>query len=155
MLSNSLSLTAIVNSQNPFWYVLLMPIGFVVFFIVLLAELERPPFDLREADNELIAGWLTDASAPYYALALFLDYIRMFVGTLLITILFFGGWLGPSIIPAFVWLIVKVMILTVFIVLIRATTVRMRIDRVLRLGWEYLTPLAMLNLLITFIIFIR
>ncbi len=155
MLSNSLSFTAIVAAQSPFWYVLLMPIGFVVFFIVLMAELERPPFDLREADSELIAGWLTDASAPYYALALFLDYIRMFVGTLLITLLFFGGWLGPSIVPAFAWLMIKVVILTVFIVLIRATSVRMRLDRILRLGWQYLTPLAMLNLLITFIIFVR
>lgn len=155
MLSNSMSLTSIVNAQNPLWYALLMPIGLVVFFIVLMAELERPPFDLREADSELIAGWLTDVSAPYYALALFLDYIRMFVGVLLLSLLFFGGWLGPSIIPAFAWLMIKVVLLTVFIVLIRATSVRMRIDRVLKLGWEYLTPLAMLNLLITFIIFIR
>ncbi len=155
MLSNSLSLTSIVNAQNPFWYVLMMPIGLVVFFVVLLAELERPPFDLKEADNELIAGWLTDASPPYYALALFLDYIRMLVGALLLTILFFGGWLGPKIIPPFAWLMVKVSLLTIFIVLIRATAVRMRIDRVLRLGWKYLTPLAMLNLLITFILFVR
>ena len=155
MLSNSLSLTSIVNAQNPFWFGLIMPIGLVIFFIVLLAEVERPPFDLRDADSELIAGWLTDVSAPYYALALFLDYIRMFVGVVLVTLLLFGGWLGPSIIPAFGWLMIKVVILTVFIVLIRATTVRMRIDRVLRLGWEYLTPLAMLNLLITFILFVR
>jgi NADH-quinone oxidoreductase subunit H len=155
MLSNSLSLTSIVNAQSQLWYVLLMPIGLVVFFIVLLAELERPPFDLREADSELIAGWLTDSSPPYYALALFLDYIRMFVGALLVTILFFGGWLGPRIIPPFAWLMLKVALLTIFIVVIRATSVRMRIDRVLRLGWQYLTPLAMLNLLITFIIFVR
>lgn len=155
MLSNSLSFTSIVGAQNPLWYVLLMPIGFVVFFIVLLAELERPPFDLRDADSELIAGWLTDVSAPYYALALFLDYIRMFVGALLVVLLFFGGWLGPAIIPPFVWLMAKVVLLTLFIIIVRATTVRMRIDRVLRLGWKYLTPLAMLNLLITFIIFVR
>ncbi len=155
MLSNSLSFTSIVNAQNPIWYALLMPIGLVVFFVVLLAELERPPFDLREADSELIAGWLTDASPAYYALALLLDYVRMFVGTLIVVILFFGGWLGPSIIPAFAWLMLKVVILTLFIIIIRATSVRMRIDRVLRLGWEYLTPLAMLNLLITFIIFVR
>lgn len=155
LMSSSLSLTTIVNSQSSMWNVVLMPIGFVVFFVVLLAELERPPFDLREADSELIAGWLTDASPPYYALALFLDYIRMFVGTLLIAILFFGGWLGPKLIPPFVWLMIKVVLLTVLIVVIRATTMRMRIDRVLRLGWEYLTPLAMLNLLLTFILFVR
>jgi len=155
MLSSSFSLATIVGMQNHFWYVLLMPLGFVIFFLVMLAEMERPPFDLREADSELIAGWLTDASPPYYALALFLDYIRMFVGALLITILFLGGWLGPSILPAFAWLMIKVVLLTVFIVVIRATMFRMRIDKVLNLGWQYLTPLAMLNLLITFIIFVR
>lgn len=155
VLSNSLNFISIVNAQNPYWYALLMPIGFVVFFVVLLAELERPPFDLREADSELIAGWLTDASAPYYALALFLDYVRMFVGSLLIVLLFFGGWLGSAVIPAFVWLMIKVAILAIFIIIIRVAMVRMRIDRVLRLGWEYLVPLAMLNLLITFIIFVR
>lgn len=155
MLAGSFNFAAIVAAQSHFWYALLMPIGLIVFFVVLLAELERPPFDLREADSELIAGWLTDVSAPYYALALFLDYIRMFVGALLITLLFFGGWLGPSFIPAFAWLMVKVVLLTVFIVIIRATTVRMRLDRVLNLGWQYLAPLAMLNLLITFIIFVK
>jgi NADH-quinone oxidoreductase subunit H len=121
----------------------------------MLAELERPPFDLREADSELVAGWLTDASAPYYALALMLDYVRMFVGALLIALLFFGGWLGPSVILPFAWLIAKVLLITVFIVIIRATSVRMRIDNVLKLGWIYLTPLAMLNLLVTFIVFVR
>ncbi|MGI0100765.1 MAG: complex I subunit 1/NuoH family protein [Candidatus Micrarchaeaceae archaeon] len=155
MLSGSLNITSIVNAQAHLWYILAMPIGFVVFFIVILAELERPPFDIKEADSELIAGWLTDASPPYYALALLLDYTRMFVGTLLISLLFLGGWLGPSILPAFVWLMIKVVLLTLFIVLIRATSVRMRIDKVLMLGWEYLTPVAMLNLLITFIIFVR
>jgi NADH-quinone oxidoreductase subunit H len=155
MLSGSLNLIGIVNAQSTFWYVLLMPIGLVIFFIVLLAELERPPFDLLEADSELIAGWLTDVGPPYYALALLLDYIRMFVGTLLVALLFFGGWLGPKIIPPFVWLMIKVVLLTILIVIIRATSVRMRIDKVLRLGWEYLTPLAMLNLLITFIIFVK
>jgi NADH-quinone oxidoreductase subunit H len=84
-----------------------------------------------------------------------LDYVRMFVGTLLIALLFFGGWLGPSIVPPFIWLMLKVVLLTLLIVIIRATSVRMRIDRVLRLGWIYLTPLAMLNLLVTFIVFVR
>ncbi len=100
MLSNGYSLVSVVGAQSGYWFALLMPIGLVIFFIVMLAELERPPFDLREADSELVAGWLTDASAPYYALALMLDYVRMFVGALLITLLFFGGWLyvhSPSI----------------------------------------------------------
>jgi NADH-quinone oxidoreductase subunit H len=155
MLSNSLSLSSIVAAQGSMWYIVLMPIGFVVFFVVMLAELERPPFDLREADNELIAGWITDLSPSYYAIALFLDYTRMFVGTLLIVLLFLGGWLGPSFLPAFAWIMIKVVLLCVLIVLIRVSMVRARIDKTLKIGWLYLLPLAVINLLITFILFIR
>ncbi len=154
LLSSSFNMLDIVNAQSSYWFVLLMPLGFVVFFIALLGELERPPFDFREADSELIAGWLTDVSAPYYGLVLFLDYVRMFVGSLLVAILFFGGWLGPSIIPDFVWLMIKVVIIATVIIFIRATTVRMKIDRLLRLGWLYLMPLSVVNLLITFAIFV-
>ncbi len=82
LLANSYSLSGIVNAQSSAWYIILMPLGFITFFVALLGELDRPPFDLREADSELIAGWLTDVSAPYYGLVLFLDYLRMFVGTL-------------------------------------------------------------------------
>lgn len=154
LLANSYSLSGIVNAQSSAWYIILMPLGFITFFVALLGEFDRPPFDLREADSELIAGWLTDVSAPYYALVLFLDYLRMFVGTLLISILFLGGWLGPSFIPPFAWIMVKVVLLSVLIIFIRATTVRMKIDRLLRLGWTYLMPLSVVNLLITFVLFI-
>ncbi|MCL4379539.1 MAG: NADH-quinone oxidoreductase subunit H [Candidatus Marsarchaeota archaeon] len=155
MMANSYSFYGIISAQQSHWFALLMPIGLVIFFVVMLAELERPPFDLREADSELIAGWLTDVSAPYYALVLFMDYARVFVGSLLITVLFFGGFLGPSVIPPFAWTMIKVTLIALFIIVIRATTVRMRIDRVLRLGWLYMTPLAVVNLLLTFILFIH
>ncbi len=155
MLAHSFSLINIVNAQGTLWFAILMPIGFIVFFITMLAELERPPFDVREADNELIAGWLTDVSAPYYSLALFLDYTRMFVGTLLISILFLGGWSGPSFLPAFAWIFIKVIALSVFIIIIRATTVRMKIDRILRTGWTYMIALSVLNLIATFLIFAK
>ncbi|MEM0106895.1 MAG: complex I subunit 1 family protein [Candidatus Micrarchaeaceae archaeon] len=146
ILSHSFSLANIVEMQQGLWYCLLLPIGFFVFFVTMLAELERPPFDVREADNELIAGWLTDVSAPYYALALFLDYTRLFFGTLLISVLFLGGWLGPSFLPPFAWIIIKVVLLTIFIIIVRATTVRMKIDRMIKIGWLYLLPLSVLNL---------
>ncbi|MFI5412328.1 MAG: NADH-quinone oxidoreductase subunit H [Candidatus Micrarchaeales archaeon] len=154
LLANSYSFSSIVNAQSGTWYIILMPLGFLTFFIAMLGELDRPPFDLREADSELIAGWLTDVSAPYYGLVLFLDYIRMFVGALLISVLFLGGWLGPSFIPAFAWLMIKVVVISLFVIIVRATTVRMRIDRLLHLGWTYLMPLSVINLLITFVIFI-
>lgn len=153
-LANGYNLTAIINAQNQYWFIVLMPIGFVVFFIALLAEIERPPFDLRDADSELIAGWLTDVSAPYYALALFIDYVRLFVGSLLVAILFLGGWLGPSFLPQFAWLIIKTAIVSLVIIVIRGTTVRMRVDQLLRFGWKYLMPLSIVNLLITYLLFV-
>ncbi len=155
MLANSYNFSSIISAQNGFWFAVLMPIGFVVFFIIMMAEFERPPFDVREADSELIAGWLTDVSAPYYGLVLFLDYARLFTGSLLITVLFLGGYLGPSILPPFAWTIVKVVAITLLVILARVTFVRMRIDRILRLGWLYLTPLAIVNLLLTFVLFIH
>ena len=155
MLSGSYSLVSIVGSQSSIWYGILMPIGLFVFFVVMLAEVERPPFDMSEADNELIAGWLTDVSAPYYGMALFLDYTRMFFGTMLIALLFLGGWSGPAFLPQAFWLMLKVVILTIFIILLRVSMVRMKIGRVLRSGWVYLMPLAVINMLLTFIVFIR
>lgn len=156
MLAGSFSLVSIVTAQQQsLWYFILMPIGAVLFFVVMVAELERPPFDLREADSELIAGWLNDVSAPYYALVLLLDYVRMLAGVVLIVLLFFGGWLGPSFLPPAAWILIKIVIFTLLMVVIRATSVRMRLDRIIKLGWVYMMPLAVLNLLVTFVLFIK
>jgi len=153
LLANSYNISGIVSSQSGRWFLISMPIGFVAFFIAMLAELERSPLDLREADSELIAGWLTDISAPYYSLALFLDYTRMFFGSLVIAILFLGGWQGP-VLPPLVWLLLKAALISLAVIVVRATMVRMRLDRLLRLGWLALLPLALLNLIITYILFV-
>jgi NADH-quinone oxidoreductase subunit H len=155
MLAGSFNISAIVAAQQSKWFVFMIPLGFFVFFMAMLAEMERPPFDLREADSELIAGWMTDVSAPYFCLALFLDYTRMFAGTALMALLFFGGWSGLGTMPQFASLMVKVVLLTLLIIIVRMTTVRMRIDRIIRLGWLYLMPLAVVNLLVAFVLFIR
>ncbi len=155
MLANSYNFQAIIAAQHSVWFALVMPLGFIVFFIIMLAEFERPPFDIREGDSELIAGWLTDVSAPYYGVVLFLDYARLFTGSLIISVLFLGGYLGPSILPPFAWTIIKVVLISLFVIIIRVTMVRMRIDRILRLGWTYMMPLAVVNLLVTFVIFIH
>lgn len=149
--ANSYNLQSIVLRQSGEYFALLMPLGLFVFFVAMLAELERSPFDLREADSELIAGWLTDMSPPYYALALFLDYSRMFMGSLLIAVLFFGGWLGPFM-PPVIWLLAKAFLISLFIIVIRVSVVRMRIDRILRFGWFWLIPLSLINLVITYLI---
>ena len=155
MISGGFGLFGVVGAQSSGWFALKMPIGFVIFFVVMLAELERPPFDLREADNELVAGWLTDVSAPYYGLSLLLDYMRLCLGSLLIAVIFLGGWLGPSFLPPFLWTMIKLVAVSLVIMLVRVTVFRMRIDKVLKSGWYYLIPLAVINLLLTFIIFVR
>ncbi len=152
MAAKSYDFISIVNAQSTMPFAILMPIGFIIFAIALLAELERPPFDIREADSELIAGWLTDVPAPYYAIALFIDYTRVLLGSMLMAILFFSGWLGPSIIPGFAWLAIKVLIIAIALILIRISTVRMKIDKLLKLGWLYLLPFAMLNLIYVFLL---
>ncbi len=154
LISKGYNLQNIIAMQSNAYYIVLMPIGFAVFFIAMLAEIERPPFDLMEADSELIAGWMTDMSPAYYALALFLDYSKVFMSSLLISILFLGGWLGPAPIPGAVWLLIKAIVIAVIAVIIRATTFRMRIDRILRMGWLILIPLSLINLIITYIVFV-
>ncbi len=151
--AKSFSLISIVNAQAGMPFAAVMPIGFIIFLIALLAELERPPFDIREADSELIAGWLTDVSAPYYAQALFIDYTRVLLGSLLVSILFLGGWTGP-VLPGVAWMAIKVLAVAFTLILVRVSTVRMRIDKLLRLGWTYMVPLAMLNLLIVSALYI-
>ncbi len=149
--AHGFSFIQIVNAQSKLWFGAMMPIGLIVFFIAMLAEFERPPFDLKEADSELIAGWLTDISAPLYGIALFVDYTRIFLGSMLITILFLGGWTGP-ILPPLAWLLIKVFLVAFFVVFVRATMPRMRIDRILRLGWNYMIPLSILNLVLVYLI---
>ncbi len=155
VMANGFNLSNIVNAQSPWYFIILMPLGFVIFFITMLAEMERPPFDIREADSELIAGWFTDYSSPYYALGLFLDYTRMLLGSLLISVIFLGGWLGPAILPPVAWLLIKAVVVAFFIVIVRVTTVRMRLNNLLRFGWIYLLPLSLINLVITYIVFIK
>ena len=150
--AGSYNLMQIVNAQSSLPFALLLPVGFMVFFIVMLAEFERPPFDIREADSELIAGWLTDASSPFYSIALFIDYTRVLLGSIIITLLFLGGWIGPFSFPfsGFAWLIAKVILVALFLIVIRVTMIRMRIDKLLRFGWTIMLPLAVVNLLWAF-----
>ncbi len=155
-MSGGYNLSSIVGMQVGLHYLaFLMPIGFIIFYISMLAEFERPPFDLREADSELIAGWLTDVSAPSYALALFLDYARMFLGSVIMAILFFGGWNGPAFIPPFFMLVIKALLISFSVIIVRATTFRMRMDRALRLGWVFLIPLSLINIVITYLLFVK
>lgn len=154
MLAGNYGFNGIVGAQSNAWFILLMPIGFIVFFIALPANLGKPPLDAGETDSELVAGWLTDTSAPYYALALFADYTRMFLGGLMVSILFLGGWLGP-VLPPVAWLLIKTFIVLLAVTVVRTALASMRIDRILRFGWLALLPLAALNLIIVSMLFLR
>ncbi len=154
MVAGTYNIADIVSMQGAMWFAISLPIAFIVFFVAMLAEMERPPFDLREADSELIAGWLVDLGAPKYAIALFIDYTRMLLGSALIVLLFLGGWNGP-VLPQVAWLMIKVFAVAFFIILIRATTVRTRLDTLMRFSWLVLLPLSLASLLLTFIFILK
>ena len=121
---------------------------FIGFMICILAEVERVPFDLPEAEAELVEGWTTEYSGIRYMLFLAAEYIRGFAGAAVCTILFLGGWAGPWPVPPEVWFLLKVYLILIFWIFIRWTVPRIRTDQILELGWKKLLPLSLINILI-------
>jgi len=147
MLAGSLSLNDIVKSQNvPF--ILLQPLGFLIYMTAAMAEINRTPFDLLEADSEIIAGFQTEYSGMKFGLFYLTEYAETLSVSAIASTLFLGGWAGP-IFPAFIWLIIKIMAVFSVIMWVRATFPRLRIDQVMAFGWKFLLPLSMVNLLVT------
>ena len=147
LLAGSLSMNDIVLAQNvPF--ILLQPLGFAVLLIGGLAEINRSPFDLMEADSELTAGFHTEYSGMKFAMFYLGEYGEAVVLSAVITTLFLGGWKGP-LLPPWLWFILKVVFMFFIMVWIRATMPRVRIDQLMALAWKFLFPLAIINLLIT------
>jgi NADH-quinone oxidoreductase subunit H len=147
IVAGSLSLTEIVEAQNiPF--ILLQPLGFLIFFIGSLAEMNRTPFDLVEADSEIVAGYNIEYSGMKWATFFLMEYAEALTISAIITTLFLGGWKGP-LLPPFIWFIIKVVAVFSAIVWVRATIPRFRIDQVMAFAWKFLLPLALINLLIT------
>ena len=147
MVASSLSLVQIVKAQDtPF--ILLQPLGFIVFFIAGLAESNRPPFDLPEADTELTGGYLTEYTGFKFAMFYMAEYLNMVAICALVTTLYLGGWRGP-LLPPLVWFLIKVAVLIFVFIWLRATFPRIRYDRLMRLGWLILIPLALVNIFIT------
>jgi NADH-quinone oxidoreductase subunit H len=150
--SKSLDLINIVNAQSQFWFILIMPLGFLALFLGILAELERPPFDIPEAEQEIVIGWMTEYSGIYFGLLFFSIYLRFCISAMLVTTLFLGGWLMPTfllnLIPGAFWFVVKTVVVIVFIILIRGAFPRIRLEQMLHLGWKILAPIALINLFI-------
>jgi NADH-quinone oxidoreductase subunit H len=159
LLSGSLDLVNIVQAQSSIWFIVLMPIGAVVFFITLLVELERIPFDLPEAESEIVMGYLTEYSSMAFGNIQLGTYIRFYALSGIFTTLFLGGWHGPQILPAgfeianqVEWFTIKTLLVMVFIIILRGVNPRFRIDLLLRFGWTRLLVLAFINLIIAIII---
>ena len=147
LVAGSLSLTEIVEAQTvPF--ILLQPLGFLIFFIGSLAEINRTPFDLVEADSEIVAGYNIEYSGMKWATFFLMEYAEALTSSAIITTLFLGGWKGP-LLPPFLWFIIKVVTVFSVIVWVRATIPRFRIDQVMAFAWKFLLPLALINLLLT------
>ena len=148
LLAGSFSLGEIVRAQRRLWFCLPQLPGLVLFVIAGLAETRRVPFDLPEADSELVAGFHTEYSGMKFAAFYLGEYVGLVLIAALTTALYFGGWLGP-LLPPLVWFLLKTVALVGLFVLARAALPRPRYDQLMSLGWKILLPLALLNLLVT------
>jgi NADH-quinone oxidoreductase subunit H len=148
LLAGSFDLAAIVNAQRRIWFVIPQFLGFVLFVIAGLAETRRLPFDLPEAESELVAGYHSEYSGMKFGMFFVGEYLGITLISTLISILFFGGWLGP-VLPPIVWLLAKTFFFICFFILLRASLPRPRFDQLMNLGWQVMLPLALLNLLVT------
>jgi NADH-quinone oxidoreductase subunit H len=152
VLSGSLSLMGIVEAQRGLWFIVLQPLAAIVFFIGALAELERIPFDIPEADSELVAGWQTEYTSMLFGIFHLANFSRMYIMAGLFTTFFLGGWLGPAPVPPEVWFILKLTVVMILLMLPRSIMPRLRIDMLLRAGWVKLLALSFANIFITMLI---
>ena len=151
----SLNLNDIVLAQQNLWFVIPLFPMFVIFFISALAETNRPPFDLPEAEAELVAGYQTEYSGMMYAMFWLGEYANILLMCAMCSILFLGGWLSPidlypfNFIPGAIWLILKILLLFVLFALVKATVPRYRYDQLMRLGWKVFLPLSLTWVVLT------
>ena len=151
----SLNLTEIVMAQKTMWFFIPLFPMFIVFFISALAETNRPPFDLPEAESELVAGYQTEYSGMPFVLFMFGEYINILLMCAMTTILFLGGWLPPidiyplNAVPGFVWFLLKVIFVFYLFAMVKAFVPRYRYDQLMRLGWKVFLPLSLFSVVAT------
>jgi NADH-quinone oxidoreductase subunit H len=162
--AGTLSMVGIVEAQltDRVWFVFVQPVALVVLFIGGLAETNRTPFDMAEAEQELTGGFHTEYSGMRFAMFFLAEYANMIVVSAVVTTLFFGGWLRPfpnvswlgflGLIPGWIWFLVKCFVFLYVFIWIRATLPRYRYDQLMRLGWKVLIPVALMNLFVTAIL---
>ncbi len=153
LLANSMKLGDIIQAQKGMWFFVLQPLGLVIYMIAALAEVNRSPFDLPEAEQELTGGYHTEYSGMKFAAFYMAEYVKMIVVSAIAAALFFGGYLGPGVdrYPGLgpLYLAIKVFFLLAGMVWVRSTLPRLRYDRLMAFGWKVLFPLALLNVLLT------
>ena len=152
VLAGSLNLMDIVNAQSGLWYIIPQFLAAVVFYIGALAELERIPFDLPEADSEIVAGWQTEYTSMPFGVFQLANFSRMYIMAGLFTTFFLGGWLGPGPLPPEVWFIAKTTVVMVLLMLPRSIMPRLRIAMLLRAGWVKLLAISFANIFLTMVI---
>ncbi|HEV2500066.1 MAG TPA: NADH-quinone oxidoreductase subunit NuoH [Terriglobia bacterium] len=148
LMTGSFSLKAIVEAQHKVWFIIPQFIGFVLFMIAGLAETRRLPFDIPEAESELVAGFHSEYSGMKFGMFFVGEYVGVALISALIAILFFGGWLGP-VLPPVVWFLIKMFAFIFFFILLRASLPRPRFDQLMSWGWKIMLPLALANILVT------
>ncbi|TPE43003.1 NADH-quinone oxidoreductase subunit NuoH [Pontibacter mangrovi] len=149
LLSGSFSLVEIVEAQRGLWFFIPQIVGFVIFFIAGIAETHRLPFDIPEAESELIAGFHSEYSGMKFGMFFIGEYMGITLISCMIVTLYFGGWLGPDFLPPIVWFILKTLFFLLIFVLLRASMPRPRYDQLMEYGWKVLLPLTLLNLMVT------
>jgi NADH-quinone oxidoreductase subunit H len=149
MMADSFSLREIVEAQKGRWFFIPQFVGFVIFFIAGLAETHRTPFDIPEAEGELVAGYHSEYSGMKFGMFFVGEYLGVTLISALIATMFFGGWLGPAFLPPVFWFFLKTGLFIFLFILIRASLPRPRYDQLMELGWKVLLPLVLLNIMIT------
>ena len=147
-ITGTFNMRQIVEAQRHMWFCIPQILGLVVFLIAAVAETHRAPFDLPEAENELVAGYHSEYSGMKFGMFFVGEYLGITLNSAMIVTLFFGGWLGPWL-PPIVWFALKTFVFVCFFILLRATFPRPRYDQLMSFGWKVMLPLTLLNLLVT------
>ncbi len=149
MMTGSFRLSDIVEAQRDMWFCVTQPLGLVIFFIAGIAETHRLPFDIPEAEAELIAGFHSEYSGMKFGMFFIGEYLGITLISAMTATVYFGGWLGPAFLPPWAWFFIKTFAFILFFILLRASLPRPRYDQLMESGWKILLPLVLANILIT------
>ncbi len=149
LMSGSFSLNNIIEAQRGMWFVVPQLLGFVIFFIAGIAETHRLPFDIPEAESELVAGFHSEYSGMKFGLFFVGEYLGITLISCMVVALYFGGWLGPAFLPPLAWFALKTFAFIGVFILLRASMPRPRYDQLMEFGWKILLPLTLVNLMVT------